>query len=71
MAVTEHSAGDNNVSQTDLQASIVINSNNKIVGEIMSGVSAKTSTQEKIVVGTPEEIDAYIENNNLTYETFE
>ena len=71
MAITEYTDEINDVTQTASEASIVINSNNKIIGSIAKGEEINTFTKEKLLVGTPEEIDTYILTNNLTYETFE
>ena len=71
MAITEYTESINDVTHTATKASIVINSNNKIVGSIMKEIDATITTTEKVVVGTLSEIESYIEDNNLTYETFE
>lgn len=71
MAIEEYTNEINDINHSASEASIVINSNNKIVGSILTGEEMSIFTQEKVVVGTPEEIDTYISTNNLTYETFE
>ena len=71
MAISEYTDSINDVIHTANKASIVINSNNKIVGSIIKETEMSITTTEKVVVGTLSEIESYIEDNNLTYETFE
>ena len=71
MAISEYTDSINDVIHTANKASSVINSNNKIVGSIIKETEMSITTTEKVVVGTLSEIESYIEDNNLTYETFE
>lgn len=66
MAAIEHTEDLNDVTVSSSKYAIVVTSDDKIAGKIIKG-STHIVTTDKVVVGTLNQINSYIENNSLEY----
>lgn len=66
MAAIEHTEDLNDVTVSSSKYAIVVTSDDKIAGKIIKG-STHIVTTDKVIVGTLNQINTYIENNSLEY----
>jgi hypothetical protein len=66
MAAIEHTEDLNDVTVSSSKYAIVVTSDDKIASKIIKG-STHIVTTDKVVVGTLNQINTYIENNSLEY----